>query len=155
MFIGNGEMALGYVKTTTSDWRFFSWSHPSQSFYTLIRQCLQLTFYNTIIALSLSLTKWSNFILPFLPSLWLRAQHWLPPATMSSKSIFTVSLQLTDHWYQRRNFRCGLACAGRLQSREFVDEEDLFVRDLDASDDLEAREPLSFKAFKSVSFIDL
>jgi len=48
-----------------------------------------------------------------------------------------------------RYFRFGHACASifgqnNLQSRGFVDDEDLFVRDLDAFDDLEAREPLRF-----------
>ena len=43
-----------------------------------------------------------------------------------------------------------------LKSRDFEDDEDLFVRDLDAFDDLEAREPGGVKAAKSVFFfIDL
>jgi len=45
-----------------------------------------------------------------------------------------------------RRFRFGRACAGafgqnNLQSRGFEDKDDLFVRDLDAYDGLEAREP--------------
>ena len=95
-FMGNG---CRVYKTMTCDWRFFSWSHPLQIlFHSLIRQCLQINhYYNTIIALSLSLSKWSNFILLFLPSLWLQAQHWLPPATMSGKSIITVT-DTAVHW---------------------------------------------------------
>jgi len=42
-----------------------------------------------------------------------------------------------------------------LQSRGLVDEEDFFVRDLDAFDDIEAREPLGFKAAGSVFLIYL
>jgi hypothetical protein len=60
-------------------------------------------------------------------------------------------------WYQRRSeldqglvprsrFRYGLAVSPKFQSRGFVDEEDLLVRDL-AFDDLEAREPYGASVF--------
>jgi hypothetical protein len=52
--------------------------------------------------------------------------------------------------------RFGLACASvgqnNIQSRRFEDEEDLFVRDIDAFDDLEAREPSKFGSAGSVFF---
>jgi hypothetical protein len=58
-----------------------------------------------------------------------------------------VTLHITDLSYQRRDlsgthFQYGLAAAGRLGSRGFIDEEDLFVHDLDAFySTLEARGP--------------
>ena len=58
---------------------------------------------NNLLALSLSPSKWSNFILILLLSLWLLAQHWLPRSTMSGKSIITVTLQLTNLPYQRHS----------------------------------------------------
>ena len=89
-----------------------------------------------------------------------------------------VTLQLTDLWYKRRSelvdnqiesrgfeqglvaphrhFRFGLACASfgqnNIHSRRFEDEEDLFVRDIDTFDDLEAREPSKFGSAVSVFF---
>ena len=87
----------------------------------------------------------------------------------------TVALQLTDLRYQRRSdldvnnqvkargeqgvdapyhhFRYNFACtAGRctLQFHGSEDEEGLFVRDIDAFDDLEAREPFNFELAASV-----
>jgi len=68
-------------------------------------------------------------------------------------TLATGSALASSNDFQRRSegdvnnrvqhLRYGLACAGRLQSRGVVDEEDLFVRD-DAFDDLEAREPIRF-----------
>ena len=58
-----------------------------------------------------------------------------------------------------RHLRLGLAalaCASfrqnNIQSRKFEDEEDLFERDIDAFDDLEAREPSKFESTASVFF---
>jgi hypothetical protein len=62
-------------------------------------------------------------------------------------------VQITYLWYPRREqglvargnelngIRSGHAALGGIQRRGFADEEDLFVRDLEAFDDLEAREP--------------
>ena len=88
-----------------------------------------------------------------------------------------VTLQITDLWYQRRSdldnqlqsrgfeqggavhhhhFRYGQACASVFgQDNLNPDEEDLFVRDTDAFDDLEAREPLGIRTAGSVHFIYL
>ena len=49
----------------------------------------------------------------------------------------------------------GQQIAGAFQSRALDDNEDLFVRDLDAFDDLETREPLGVKSVGSVFFIYL
>ena len=80
-----------------------------------------------------------------------------------------ITLQLTNLYYQRCSeldvnnqvphhyFRFGHPCASAFdhndfQSHDFVDEEDLFVRDLDAFDNLEARELLQIVEAESVLF---
>jgi hypothetical protein len=76
-------------------------------------------------------------------------------------TLATSSVLASSNEFQRREvgvssprpFRFGLACAhhDNLQSRGFVDKEDVFERDLDAFDDLEARAPLPPINMKAIS----
>ena len=54
------------------------------------------------------------------------------------------------------HLRFGLACASfgqnNIQSRRFEDEEDLFIRDIDAFYDFKARELSKFRSAESVFF---
>jgi hypothetical protein len=102
---------------------------------------------------------------------------------VSTAKVLSVAVtpQLTELWYLRRSeldfnnhdqsrgleqgpsrhLRFDHACAGvfgqnNLQSRGFVDGEDLFIRDLDAFDNLEARRwDIGFGSAGSVFFIYL
>jgi hypothetical protein len=146
----------------------------SQSFYPLIRQCLQphLTTLQSVYHYRYQHGRTSYFSSCRHSGCGPSTGFLQYVSTVKVLSI-AVTLQLTDLWYQRRSeldvdnqfqqrlphwppglrFRFGFACAphnNNLQFRGFVDE-DLFVRDLDAFDYLEARG--RHGAAKSVYFI--
>ena len=81
----------------------------------------------------------------------------------SFRSAYKIGKEIAGHKHTKNAFKAidyGTQAYGMFkQNRGFEgdDTSDVFVRDLDTSDDLEAREPLGFKAstFKSVPVIEL
>ena len=60
------------------------------------------------------------------------------------------------HKHTRHAFKAldyGSQAYGAVQNRGLEDDEDLFLRDLDANDDLEARDPLGAGLFKGAGSV--
>ena len=79
----------------------------------------------------------------------------------SYRSAYKIGKEIAGHKHTKNAFKAidyGTQAYGMFkQNRGFEGDDagDVFVRDLEASDDLEAREPLGVKAFTLVSVIEL
>ena len=164
---------LWVYNPTSSEWRFFSWSHPPPNPFTLrlIRQCLQ-SHPTTLLQSVYHYHGQTSYFSSCRHSGYGLGTGFLQRVSKVKALSVAITLQLTNLYYQRCSeldvnnqvphhyFRFGHPCASafdhsNFQSHDFVDEEDLFVRDLDAFDDLEARELLQIMEAESVFFLSI
>ena len=105
--------------------------------------------------LVLRLQLLSQYLLSNFNNYHLNADIW------SYRSAYKIGKEIAGHKNTKNAFKAidyGTQAYGMFkQNRGFEgdDASDVFVRDLEASDDLEAREPLGVKAFTLVSVIEL